>query len=164
MMSREFRTVSTPCRVDHVRGTTQITLEWSARVTARNSKKRIQSSSSLLFGFKFVLWGLKSKWLSLSFTLTCSPSFQVFWWSLSKIAASHLSLKCHDWTKIITLDWDVSMYKPILLTSSICSLVWDGGLGRCQVTGILVSCDEKILFTVNPRHQWPVYLKFKRSF
>ena len=79
LMSREFRTVSTPCRVDYIRGTTQITLEWSARVAARYSQKRIQSSSSLLFGFKFVLLGLKSKWLSLSFTLTCSPCFQVFW-------------------------------------------------------------------------------------
>ena len=78
MMSGQFRTVSTPSRVDYIWRTTQIAFEWSARVTARYSKKRIQSSSSLLFGFKFILWGLISTWLSLSFTLTCSSSFQIF--------------------------------------------------------------------------------------
>ena len=51
MMCRQLRTVSTSCGVDDIWRTTQVTLEWSARVTARYSEKRIQSPSSLLLCF-----------------------------------------------------------------------------------------------------------------
>lgn len=77
-MSRQFWTVAAPSWVYDIGRATQVTLEWSIRVSARYSKERVKTSLSLLFTFLVFIWRLKANWFPLSFPLTCSSFLQVF--------------------------------------------------------------------------------------
>ena len=71
MMGRQLGAVSPSGRVDNIWRTTQVTLEWGARITTRYSEKRIQPSSPLFLGFELILrWRLKSHWFPFPLTFT----------------------------------------------------------------------------------------------
>lgn len=76
LMGRKLWSVASSWRVDNIRRTTQVTLEWDGWITTRNTKQRIHASPSLLLCFKFIFcWRLKSDWFPLPLSFTCPSSF-----------------------------------------------------------------------------------------